>query len=165
MSILHILSVYSCKELIQISILKLGKHKIQGHSTLLIFNFFFLAFSPPGPRIIIITTNKVFTGFQSTHHFQEDNDIIGKKRSNFMSTVFSFCLGKWRFIEMGKMESQKIVKLNLKYLNNRKLFWSWYIIIIITVTKIFWAKFMRGTVRGVPSHDSRLLTMTNNESL
>ena len=50
-----------------------------------IFNSSLSSF-PVLPQIIIITTNKVFTAFQSAHHFQEDNGIIEKERSTFMST-------------------------------------------------------------------------------
>ena len=74
----------------QITILKfmlqVRKHSVHGHSTLLILNFFCYSPSHFIKTIIIMTANKVFTAFQSAHHFQEDNGVIKKKRSTIMFT-------------------------------------------------------------------------------
>ena len=87
---MHSLDVYSGQDLIQISILKfmlqVWKYNVHGHSTLLILNLFCYCPSHLLKTTIIMTANKVFTAFQSAHHFQEDDGDIKKKRSTIMFT-------------------------------------------------------------------------------
>ena len=89
MSILHILSVYSSQDLIQISIpklvLQLGKLSVLGHSTLLIFNFFFFYSPSHLPKnMIIITTNKASFSRRQRHHQREEKYFYIHKVNFFL---------------------------------------------------------------------------------
>ena len=104
MSVLHILSVYSSQDLIQISILKLTlhlpKHNVNEYSTLLNFNSFFVQLTRYSETL------KVVIIFKKMMASSKRREVLLCPHSEFL-----FAWVKQRFTETEKTGSQKVVNI------------------------------------------------------